>query len=146
MGWKGEFGTKWDMPGLLDFLVQELVVEDLSWHNDMSPSFGVYDDKTEKEVRLWVGHPIREYREFGGDRFIVTAGHIGGEMDVEDEFPELEAALRKLFGLLVKYHQEGGAPVTARKRWRPESESEMWDDPAYYLETLIEEFYTGHNA
>lgn len=94
MGWIQEHGPDYEVPGLIDFMVSEGVIEDISWHNDAAPSFVVEDPKREERgVCLWVGHPVLSQREMGGKRYIVQEGDLAGESDWEMETDDLEEAL-----------------------------------------------------
>jgi hypothetical protein len=124
MGWKAEFGESWDVPRFIDFIAGKGLVKDLSWKNDMSPLFGLFDEKTNYLVGLWVGHPFLRMREDGGKRFIVTAGESGTTPDRSADFDEMEEALLGLFRELVAAKLAG--------------DPEMADDPEYFLQELLE--------
>jgi len=107
-----EFRPGYEIPGILLFLVKEGILQDLSWHNDVSPSFGI--DSVVKgtkgrpqgssniEARIWVDHPIERLRETGGRRFVVTYTVSGDQRDAWG-FDDLEAALGKLFSVIVEH-------------------------------------------
>jgi len=94
MGWLEEFGPDYEVPGLIDFMVREGIVEDLSWQNDASPSFAVKDPQDEgRGVRLWVAHPVMSLREFESKRFLVEQGEFAGETEWELDTNDLEEAV-----------------------------------------------------
>lgn len=67
MGWREEHGEDYDVP---EQITKIEGVRDLSWHNDVAPSFGVEDDDV--SVRLWAEHPDEDRREYPGPRFNIT--------------------------------------------------------------------------
>lgn len=107
-----EFGPKYEVPGLIEFLVREHYLDDMSWHNDVSPSFGIVGDVagtrdnphgvSTAETRIWVEHPLQSRREFQGKRFMVTHARDGDQTE-DYEFDELEDALGKLFEVIVAH-------------------------------------------
>jgi hypothetical protein len=92
--WRKEFGEDFDIPKEIE---SQLV--DISWHNDVSPSFC---DKSQKNsdggflVRLWVDHPIPEQRESNGSRFCVDTNSYQGESELLYQTEHLDEALRVL--------------------------------------------------
>jgi hypothetical protein len=110
--WESVFGHHFEVPGFVRFLVQKKILEDISWGNDASPSFGVWDPTSDRRVVLWVDHPIKQFRENVGERFYVQRD--------EDAFfssEDLEEALETLFVELGKFYAEK-APK-GPKEWRP---------------------------
>jgi hypothetical protein len=51
MSWKSEFGLDYEVPGLIEFMTKAGILEDVSWHNDVMPSFKVSDPVNEE---YWV--------------------------------------------------------------------------------------------
>lgn len=108
---QSEFRSWYDIPDVLRFLVKEGVLEDMSWHNDVSPSFGVTgvvkgtrtrpEGYHTSEVRIWVAHPLERFRESGEKRFIVTYNNDSEQYD-SWEFDDLEEALTKLFAVIAE--------------------------------------------
>ena len=102
--WVWEFDATYDVP---DAITQMEGIEDHSWHNDTSPSFGLYDDRG-TFLRLWVEHPDPYRREFGPDqpRFGVflhdddDGGAVGETWQGED----LHEAIRAFMVMLPEYH------------------------------------------
>ena len=95
--WKKEHGPDYEVPGVIDFMVKQGVLTDMSWHNDVCPSFGVDDHKnSQRGVRLWVDHPITFERETGNKRFAITKGEYGSEHEFELETDDLVEALETL--------------------------------------------------
>ena len=94
--WICEFGTDYAVPSVIsDRLV------DVSWHNDVSPSFVLAgDEDNENAIRLWVEHPDPEMREYSGSsvRFIV-GGAPKGEPVFYYEGEDAQAALDSLLSL-----------------------------------------------
>jgi len=137
MSWDGEFGPFYEVPGFLPFLVKKKIVEDMSWQNDVAPSFGIHSEKDQREVRLWVDHPFKSRREVGGTRFWVTE-YIDGEMYSEFTSDDFEEALENLFGRLSALHKGMKSGVL---EWRPDNLlGSEWDDPKEYLEELTEKY------
>lgn len=144
--WASEFGGEYEIPGFIRFLAKKGLLNDMSWHNDVSPSFGIQgellepdEDMDELAVRLWVDHPLASYREVGGKRFMVTTGGPSGEEQEHWEFDELEEAAEKLVEEIVK-----ALPLLrpGPSVWPPvleESEGDVLD----ILWKLREEYYTG---
>jgi hypothetical protein len=72
-----EFGEEWAVP---DVIAHAEGIEDMSWHNDVCPSFGLHvaesGDIYAHTVRVWCDHPDPEESGWGsrGDapRFTVT--------------------------------------------------------------------------
>lgn len=91
--WKNEFGKEYDIPDEVLSLVSKGLAEDVSWHNDICPSFGYYDDDV--NLRLWVEHPDPDLRIPGMLRFFVT--HDNEEVAMTDDVNE---AIRTYVGLL----------------------------------------------
>lgn len=106
-----EFRSGYDIPDFIRFLVKEGVIEDQSWHNDVSPSFGVEgvvkgtrsrpQGSETAEFRLWVEHPLKRFREMESKRFFVTYSVSNTQKDGW-EFDELHDALEKLFAEIAK--------------------------------------------
>jgi hypothetical protein len=75
--WISEFGEEWAVP---DEIAKAEGIEDMSWHNDVCPSFGrhvaEYGYTYAHTVRVWCDHPDPEESGWGprGDvpRFTVT--------------------------------------------------------------------------
>lgn len=102
-----EFGSKYEIPGFVEFLVKEHYLDDMSWHNDVSPSFGITGEMAGKkdsqvETRLWIEHPLQSRREFQGKRFLVTHA-VDGDQIEDYDFDELEDALEKLFEVIIAH-------------------------------------------
>lgn len=97
--WEAEHGKGYDVPSVIDYLVDRKVLQDFSWHNDMAPSFAIQDPKKEEYgLRIWVDHPLGSLREVpGGKRFMLQEGEFGSEHDFELESDDLEEILIELF-------------------------------------------------
>ncbi len=115
--WIAEFGAEYAVPALVTD-----TLEDLSWHNDICPSFttkGIAaNDPTYHEgvdVRLWVDHPDPQERETGPDtpRFRVT-GFFGADFIVYETDTDLPEAIAVLEREAAKYTQ----PVSERRHRR----------------------------
>lgn len=75
--WRDEFGASYAVP---DVILTEPGIEDISWRNDIAPSFtytavadaGAHDPQV--DLRLWVEHPDPHMRECGpaAPRFSVS--------------------------------------------------------------------------
>lgn len=60
--WVLEFGADFNVP---DVITNHPLLCDLSWHNDICPSFCYNDpDSDYVDARLWVSHPDVAEREF----------------------------------------------------------------------------------
>jgi hypothetical protein len=69
--WMHEFGADYDVPLLL---TADLELTDISWHNDVCPSFCLAETRSRLTYRLWCDHPQRDDRELQqAGRFMVTA-------------------------------------------------------------------------
>jgi hypothetical protein len=95
--WVREFGFGYAVPAVI---LHEPEVEDLSWHNDVCPSFGLRGTcgGDEPDVRLWVEHPDRDQREANTPRYMVTHQNTTGDPDLTGgtryEGDDLVVALR----------------------------------------------------
>jgi hypothetical protein len=75
--WVAEFGEEWAVP---DLIAMAEGIEDMSWHNDVCPSFGLHvpeaGDRYAHTLAIWCDHPEPEESGWGprGDhpRFTVT--------------------------------------------------------------------------
>lgn len=135
--WESVFGHHFEVPGFVRFLVQKKILEDASWGNDTSPSFGVWDPTSDRRVVLWVDHPIKRFRENLSQRFHIQRG----EDDIVTSSDDLEEALESLFLELGKFHASR-APK-GPKEWRPkgagpEETVEEWKEK---LPELLDEYY-----
>ena len=69
MSWIKEFGAEYAVPAEVIALYERGLLEDASWHNDVSPRF-ISPDHTRE---FWIDHPDEDRREMGLDRFRVYA-------------------------------------------------------------------------
>jgi hypothetical protein len=109
---ESEFGSRYEIPGFIIWLVKNRYLEDMSWHNDSAPSFGVTGDikgtkgssggTSQGETRIFVEHPLQSFREFQGKRFGVMTAVDNSDHETWD-FDELEEALEKLFEVIVSH-------------------------------------------
>jgi hypothetical protein len=144
--WVDEFGPYYEIPGFLPFLVRKGVLGDLSWHNDVSPSFGLVNSDPNEEVRLWVEHPFKDQRETGPDdnRFLVDV-MIDDERRFEHHTDDLQEALETLFVQMSKFHSHSLRRHTFD--WMPdENASGPWGDPIGYLNSLKKEYFEDPRA
>ena len=87
--WVREFGAKYQIP-------REVTAEpgliDVSWHNDICPSFAWNDRPTSEDddVRLWVEHVDPAFRENDVQRFTIIVNS-----DVHFETDDVLEALAK---------------------------------------------------
>jgi hypothetical protein len=106
--WVREHGRACDVP---DQIAHDPRLIDISWHNDVSPSFMLAsaDGIAEIDVRLWVAPVKVEDREFDGPRFqVFDHAHndfvmFASETDIAGALDALvrltnEAATRLLIG------------------------------------------------
>lgn len=66
-------------------------IEDLSWHNDASPSFGKYWDTGEDgavQIRIYVQHQDPDRREFDAERFVLQVFTTDCEASLADVVEE----------------------------------------------------------
>lgn len=69
--WEEEFSRSFKVPVDVMRLVRSGAIEDMSWRNDPSPSFGV-KLRDKNWVRLWVEHPEPRRRRGWPDRFTIV--------------------------------------------------------------------------
>lgn len=132
--WESVFGYDYEVPGFVRFLVQKKILEDISYGNDESPSFGVWDPTSDRRVVFWVDHPIGSKRQTPGERFRVQEGN-----KVFFSTEDLEAALVELYHALGRFH--GGIKRSGPKEWRPRTSKmikEEWEDK---LGDVLREYY-----
>jgi hypothetical protein len=92
-------------------MVKEGILKDISWHNDVCPSFAVDDPADEERgVRLWVDHPILAERETGNKRFAITKGPYGSESCFEFATDDLEEAIDVLIKQAKPFFPEDREP------------------------------------
>lgn len=99
MAWKNEFALDYAVPPQVEALVAQGKLHDMSWHNDVCPSFADRPGDTAglsvKGTRvLWVDHPDEDRREMPVRRFSVTT--MDEEWQVKDtiyEGDDIDAAL-----------------------------------------------------
>lgn len=155
-GWRAEFPGGFEVPGFIEYLVRKKLLLDMSWHNDTMPSFGLmgirpgrkhWDPRTpmsqqdpELDIRLWVDHPFKEYREVGGKRFSVMVGEYGTAPEDSEEFDELDAALAQLFQFAAEAHSKGTHLDPQTFSVTLEEADNDWEE---LLNGLISEYHTG---
>lgn len=92
IAWKDEFSESYQVPIEIENLVLSGAIDDMSWRQDLCPSFGVrLPDKN--WVRLWVEHPWRGGRRKWAVRFTlilqpdpeITFGNIAAATDDFEE-------------------------------------------------------------
>lgn len=66
--WKDEFGPEYEVP---QSILQLEGISDMSWHNNVCPSFGVLSPDGTHELCIWTDHPDPDEREVCGSRFLV---------------------------------------------------------------------------
>jgi hypothetical protein len=106
--WMDEFSPSYKVPVRLEHLVLGGALDDMSWRQDLCPSFGV-KLRDKNWVRLWVEHPFREGRRKWALRFTVviqpdpeiTFGRMAAATD------DFEAAYARLLETL---NARGGRP------------------------------------
>lgn len=69
--WQEEFPSSYRVPKEIVRLVESGVIEDMSWRNEPSPSFGIRL-KDKNWVRLWVEHPDPARRQGWEHRYTVV--------------------------------------------------------------------------
>lgn len=134
--WESVFGYQFEVPKFVQFLVQKKILQDISYGNDTSPSFGVWSPISDRRVVFWVDHPIKSKRENLGERF-----HVQVDQEIHFSSDDLEEALENLFLELGKFHAE--KEPSGPKEWRPRKAGpkavvEEWKEK---LPELLEEYY-----
>lgn len=82
---RSEFPT-YPVPAIIEEAVKAGLIEDTSWHNDVSPSFEAYGKNRREARRLWLDHPDPKQREFSeGKRCVVVPLKHEG-MDAHEHF------------------------------------------------------------
>lgn len=110
--WQEEFSKEWAVDPRIMALVRQDVLEETSWHNDVSPSFGARL-KNGKLLRLWVEHPNVHRRESGSPyRYLLVIQPDFGE-DIEETILETNNIDLVLSQLVQRLEQEGQGP-----KWR----------------------------
>lgn len=71
MAWNEEFQETYRVSRYVTNLVEAGLIEDMSWRNDPSPSFGA-KLKDKNWVRLWVEHPDPELRQGWPKRYTIV--------------------------------------------------------------------------
>lgn len=132
--WESVFGHDYEVPGIVRYLVQKKILQDTSYGNDESPSFGIWDPTSDKRVVLWVDHPIGSKRQTPGERFHVQEGD-----KIFFSTEDLEAALVELYHALGRFH--GGNRPAGPKEWRPKSSKGVQDEWEYKLGDVLKEYY-----
>lgn len=77
--WLSEFSEAWRPPQEILAMVEAGELVDVSWHNDVCPSFCSHSDEgkdAEDMLRIWSDHPVAEERECQGPRFMVEDGEL----------------------------------------------------------------------
>lgn len=69
--WPEEFPSSYRVPRDIERLAMSGIVEDMSWRNDSSPSFGV-KLKDKNWVRLWIEHPDPQRRIGWPNRYTIV--------------------------------------------------------------------------
>lgn len=141
-----EFGSRYEIPGFIEYLVKEHYLDDMSWHNDISPSFGIMNDiagtkgnphgTSQNEIRIWVEHPLKSRREFQGERFTVTYA-LDGDQTEDYSFDELEDALKKLLEVIIEHWPEAEKVPGIWSMLMDDSNG----DPAEALDILLRKYY-----
>lgn len=131
--WISEHGRNFEVPHFIDYLVNQKVIEDLSWHNDEAPAFGLSDPNSDRRVLLWVGHPMRSRRYDEGDRFAVQEDDT-----IDFVSDDLEESLKHFFRAIARYQLRGRV---GPKEWRPNAPSHTEEDWEEKLGELVDAYY-----
>lgn len=98
--WPAEFGSDYEVPAKLDALVADGTLVELSWHNDIAPSYALNNGLDGEDYRLWADHPDAQMRETGPEttRFYVCGYEKSGEDYAKTiyEGDDLEEAIKAL--------------------------------------------------
>lgn len=109
-GWRAEFASRVEVFDVPESIIRMEGLEDMSWHNDVCPSFGTHVVDDSLSLRIWCQAVNVDDREYtAGKRFMVFADawdddaweilnaanlrHLTGEFEPVDEavMPVLEA-------------------------------------------------------
>jgi len=96
-GWISEFGPEWQIPKEILDLVNAGVLSDMSWHNDVCPSFGK-EIAPDTFFQMFVEHPNLNERESPDGRFSASLVKPDGSVDyllVTDNLSEVLTMARK---------------------------------------------------
>lgn len=108
--WTAEFDDDYAVPHEVESLVGQGYVSDMSWHNNVCPSFGRYTDDG-LNLELFVDHPVQGEREMGDSRFklLFQADHEDTSGTLLYDGDDMAAALAAL-GAALRDH---GFPTPA---------------------------------
>lgn len=121
MSYKTEGFEDYDVPAIVQFLVKEGVLEDISFKQDTSPRFFLRDnDGADTGISLWIQHPLRGMREADNDegRFLVEEGDLekpGKTFDTDD----LEEALSRILEFVAKDPDLYSEAMEGQGWWNP---------------------------
>lgn len=128
MSWRDEFASRVDVFDVPESIIRLEGLEDLSWHNDVCPSFGAHIVDDSLTLRIWCQAVEPDEREYvAGKRFMVFADawdddawdilhaagldHLTGEFDPVDGAPVVdietddpEVAVRIFITVLAHLH------------------------------------------
>src|SRR5262245_56752308 len=94
--YKNQFDADYAVPTAIMRLVDTGQLTDMSWHDDVCPSFCPADVKDDS-IRLWVDHPDPQQRELGGKRYkIALYNEMGQSHGYALETDSLLALIRYL--------------------------------------------------
>jgi hypothetical protein len=121
--WDSEFGAEYEVPNEILNLVSKGYANDMSWHNDVSPSFGK-EVQLDKFLRLWIDHKDPYSRELSGKRFSVTLDDEEGNAYTIDDgtTDDVNEAVSKYLKALNDYNKPKDKPLTL-----DEIRGRMWD-------------------
>ncbi len=119
MGWVSEHGRQFRVPMAILEHVRAGTLRDLSWHNDMCPSFGVTRADGTERANVWVDHPQPLERECAGSmRFCVSVYDESGDpLGGVYEGDDVEDALRALFQAIYGNEWDGRIDVHGDVAW-----------------------------
>jgi hypothetical protein len=131
MSWEDEFGPEYDVPAAILDRVQAGLLDDVSWHNDVAPSFEIVgappppkDEPEENTWRIFAEHPDPDEREFEIDRFTVSGpdeeypGNIIVQFETDDVrqlWPWIKRELGVDMSLKTKKGKRQGLSKEAKK-------------------------------
>lgn len=100
--WRQEFSEDFNVP---DIISNDSRLDDMSWHNDTSPSFTMagYDtsDGVLPDIRLWVNHPEKGMREYVEQQRFFVGDVEGCWFESEDE-ADAEKAIAALIAACTR--------------------------------------------
>lgn len=90
--WRQQFPSHFRIPSVIHRRVEAGLLEDISYGNDVAPSFSIVGASTQEQIdngaewRVFVDHPVEDYRELMGPRYAVAGPTDDESGNVEEYF------------------------------------------------------------